>query len=88
MDGSVIAKERGKEIWDISSTHLVMSPTQQNVIQSTVRLVNAVLGRVDGVPRVWVVLERLRINNLIRKLAPDDESVSDDIPLTLGSKEE
>ena len=65
-----------------------MSPTQQNVVQSTVGLVDTVLGRVDGVLRVWVVLERLRIYDFIRNLASHDERISNDIPLTLGSKKE
>ena len=70
------------------STHLIMTPTQQNVIQSTVWLVHTILGGVHGIPRVWVVLERLWVDDLIRKLAPHDESVPDDVPLTLGPKEE
>lgn len=65
-----------------------MSPTQQNVIQSTVGLVHAVLGRIDGVFRIWIVLERLWVNDLVRELASHDESISDDVPLALGSKEE
>lgn len=87
MDRSVIAKGAGKgEIF--RSTHLIVSPTEHNVDQSTVRFVNTVLGRIDRVLRVWVVLERFRVNDLIRELAAHDESVSDDVPLTLGSKKE
>jgi hypothetical protein len=77
--------------WDgrgFHSTHLIVSPTQKNVVQSTVRLVHAVLGRVHGIPRVRVILERLRVYDLVRKLAPYHERVSDDIPLALGPKEE
>jgi hypothetical protein len=70
------------------STHFVMSPTQQDVVQSTVWPVDPVLGRVHGVLQVWIVLERLRVNDLVRELAADDESVANDVPLALGSKEE
>jgi hypothetical protein len=69
-------------------THLIMSPTQHHVVQSTVRLVNTVLGRINGVLRVWVVLERVGVNDLTRKPATHDESISNDVPLALGSKEE
>jgi len=65
-----------------------MSPTQQNIVQSAVWLVHTVLGRVHGVLGVRVVLERVWINDLVRKLAPHDESVPNDVPLALGSKEE
>lgn len=65
-----------------------MSPTQQNVIQSTVWPVYTILGRVHGVPGVWVVLERLWVNDFVRELAPHDEGISNDVPLALGSKEE
>lgn len=70
------------------STYFVMSPTQQDIVQPTVRPVHSILGRVHRVLGVWVVLERLRVNDLVRELAPHDESVSNDVPLALGSKEE
>jgi hypothetical protein len=82
------SQQEEKEIWNGFSTHLVMSPTQHNVGQPAVRLVHPAVGRVHGVSRVWVVLERLRINNLFRKLASHDERIPDDVPLTLGAKEE
>lgn len=65
-----------------------MAPTQQNVAQPTIWPVDAVIGRIHGVPRVWVVLERVWVNDLFRELAPNDESISDDVPLSLRSKEE
>ena len=49
----------------ISSTHFIMPPTQQNVVQSTVRFVHTILGRVHGILRVWVVFERLGINDFL-----------------------
>ena len=70
------------------STHLITPPTQQNVVRSIVWLVRAILTRVHGVLRVWVVLERLLENYPFRKLAPHDERVADDVPLSLGPKEE
>jgi len=88
MGGSVIAREAGGRGGKDFSTHLIMPPTQQNVVQSTVWLVHTILGRVHGVSRVWVVLERLWVNDLVRKLAPHDEGVADDVPLTLRPKEE
>ena len=86
MGGSVITKRERR--YGHFSTHLIMTPTQQNVVQSTVWLVNTILGRVHGIPRVWVVLERVWVNDLVRELAPDDKSISDHVPLALRSKEE
>ena len=65
-----------------------MSPTQQDIVQPTVWFVNPIFGRVHRVLQVRVVCERVRINDLIRKLAPHDESVSDDVPLALRAEEE
>ena len=65
-----------------------MPPTQQNVVQATLRLVHTVLGRVHRVLRVSIVLECLRINDTLRKLAANDESISHDVPLTLRSEKE
>ena len=70
------------------STHFVVSPAKQDIVQPTVGLVHSVLGRVHRVLRIRVVLERVWINDLIRELAPNDECISDDVPLALRAKEE
>jgi hypothetical protein len=63
-----------------------MSPRQHDVFQSTVWLVNSTLGAVYGIFGVWVGLERVGIDVLIGKFAPDDECITYDIPLALRSK--
>ena len=87
MGGSVIATGAKGDMRDFS-THLIVSPTQHDIGQSAVGLVDTVLGRVHRVLQVWVVLERVRINILFRKLASDDECISNDVPLALGAEKE
>lgn len=59
-----------------------MAPRKHDIVQATVWLVNSIFGRVNGVTRVWVPFERLRVNNLIGKLAADNKGIANDVPLT------
>ena len=52
-----------------------MPPRKHHVLQAAVRLVDPILRRVYLVLRVRITRERLRIDDLVGELAPDDEGV-------------
>lgn len=52
-----------------------MSPREHHVVQPAVGLVDAILRRENGVIVVWVTLECLRVDNLVRELAADDKRI-------------
>lgn len=66
---------------------LIVTPAKQNVVQTTVWLVDTVLGVQLGVVVIGVSLEGVGVDNLVGKLAAHDESVADNIPLTVGTEE-
>lgn len=66
---------------------LIVTPAKQNVVQTTVWLVDTVLGVQLGVVVIGVSLEGVGVDNLVGELAAHDESVADNIPLTVGTEE-
>jgi len=67
---------------------LVVAPADHDVVETAARCVDTVLGAVDGVLAVGVVLESAGVDDAVVELAADDESVTDNIPLTLCLEEE
>lgn len=63
-----------------------MTPAEQDVIQTAVRLVDTVLGVQLGVVIIRVSLEGVGVNDLVGELATNDESVTDNVPLTVGTE--
>lgn len=52
-----------------------MPPRQHHVVETTMGLVDAILGRVHGVVRIGVVFEGVRVDDFVRELASNDEGV-------------
>lgn len=63
-----------------------MAPAEQDVVQTAVRLVDTVLGVQLGVVVIRVSLEGVGVNDLVGELATNDESVTDNVPLTVGTE--
>lgn len=66
---------------------LIVTPAEQDVVQTAVRLIDTVLGVQLGVVIVGVRLEGVGVDNLVGKLAADNEGVTDNVPLTVGTEE-
>lgn len=52
-----------------------MPPRQHHVVETTMGLVDAILGRIHGVVRIGVALEGVRVDDFVRELAPNNEGV-------------
>lgn len=63
-----------------------MTPAEQDVVQTAVGLVDTVLGVQLGVVVIRVSLEGVGVNDLVGELATNDESVTDNVPLTVGTE--
>ena len=55
--------------------YLVVAPGKHHVLETAVRRVHAILGRVDGVVEIRVPCESFGVDDLIGELAADDEGV-------------
>jgi hypothetical protein len=72
----------------LDSTPLTVVPeTNHHVVQTAVGLVDPILGRELRVVVVRVLLESLRVDNLLWELAPDHKRVAHNVPLPLGTEE-
>lgn len=52
-----------------------MSPRKHDVVETTVRLVDTILGAIDAVPGIRVTSEGVRVYDPIGELAADDEGI-------------
>ena len=59
-----------------------MSPGKHDVIQATVRFIDAILCRVYRIIIVGVSLEGFRVYDLVGELAADDKGITHNVPLT------
>lgn len=59
----------------MGNTYLVMTPGQHDIVETTVWLVDTILGRVDRIPAVRVGSESLWVDDLVRVLAADYECI-------------
>jgi hypothetical protein len=57
-------------------THLIVTPAQHNVIQPTLRLVYAILARVQWVLRVRIGIKCFWVDVLVGELAANDKCVT------------
>lgn len=64
-----------------------MTPGDHDVFETASGLVNTVLSHELGVVVVWVRLECVRVDDLVAELASDDESITDNVPLSIGAEE-
>ena len=56
-------------------TCLIVTPGEHHIIETAMRLVNAVFCRINLIVRIWVCFKRLGVYDLVRKLAADDKCV-------------
>lgn len=49
-----------------------MTPGEHNIIEATMRLIDAIFGREDLIIGIGVILESLRVNDLIGEFAAND----------------
>lgn len=52
-----------------------MTPRHHNIIKAAIRLINSILGRINGVMEVWVAGEGTRVYVFIGESTADDEGV-------------